>query len=377
VTKIAIVAGEASGDLIAAQLMLNINRNIKNVQYIGVGGPMMKKNGLSSFFDYKVLGVNGYIEVLKNLFVLLRRRRSLIKYLLNEKPDIFIGIDAPDFNFKIEKTLKENNIKVVHYVAPSVWAWRKKRIRSIKSFMNHLFLVFPHEIKIFKSVNMPATYVGHPLATIIPYNSKPSVSRKKLNIEENSLVIAILPGSRLGEIRWHLDTMLEAAVLIQKELDSVLFVIPCNNKDSLKIIDYKLKHYKQVLNIKTVIGHSHDVINSANIVIVASGTASLESALFKKPMLIIFKTSWLSFQILSRMKLIPWIGLPNILLNKLISPEFVQNDAIPSKISKEAIRIINDKSYKNFITKEFNALHKSLRLDTSGLIFNVIKKYLR
>ena len=374
--KIAIVAGEASGDLIASQLMQKINQQIKDVEYIGVGGPLMKKNGLNSFFNYNILGVHGYIDVLRNIVSLLKARRSLIQYFINERPSIFIGIDAPDFNFKIEKVLKNNNIKVFHYVAPSVWAWRKNRIHSMKSFMHHLFLVFPHELKIFKSVRMPCTYVGHPLARIIPLKPMLSLSRAKLDVKGSDLVISILPGSRVSEVKWHLDIMLETASIIEKDFDNILFLIPCNNQENFNKIRVTVNQY-QALNVKLIIGHSHDVINAADLVIVASGTATLEAALFKKPMLIIYKTSWWSWQILSRLKLIPWIGLPNILLNKSISPEFVQNGAIPKEIAKEALKIINDKPYKALIKKEFNALHRSLYLNTSKLILDVIKKHLK
>ena len=223
--KIAIVAGEASGDLIASQLMLEINQKFKNVEYVGVGGPMMKNNGLNSFFDYKILSIHGYLDAIRSIFKLLISRNNLIKYLISEKPDIYIGIDAPDFNFYIEKTLKKNKVKVFHYVSPSVWAWRKKRIHLMKEYMNHLFLVFPHEVKIFKSIKMPSTYVGHPLASIIPLKPNTLLSRKKIGIKADCIVISILPGSRSSEVKWNLDIMLGSANIIQSKLNNVLFSI--------------------------------------------------------------------------------------------------------------------------------------------------------
>jgi|TARA_B110000967_G_C18846907_1_gene542472 lipid-A-disaccharide synthase len=374
-TKIALVAGEPSGDLIASELMLEINQKFKNIEYVGVGGPMMKKNGLNSFFDYKVLAIHGYIDAIKNIVKLLILRRNLIKYLIDQKPDIYIGIDAPDFNFFIEKTLKKNKVKVFHYVSPSVWAWRKSRIYLMKSYMNHLFLVFPHEIKIFKSIRLPSTYVGHPLARIIPLKPNSLLSKKKIGIRGANFIISILPGSRSSEVKSHLDIMLTSAMIIQNKMENVLFVIPCNSKENFIKINNSIRKHK-VLNIKTIIGHSHDAINASDFVIVASGTATLETALFKKPMLIIYKTSWWSWQILRRMKIIPWIGLPNILLNKLISPELLQNTANPEEIASEALKIINDKQYKKLIKEEFTELHKSLRRNTSTLIIDVLKKYI-
>jgi len=374
--KIAIVAGEASGDLIASQLMLEINQKFKNVEYVGVGGPMMKNNGLNSFFDYKILSIHGYLDAIRSIFKLLISRNNLIKYLISEKPDIYIGIDAPDFNFYIEKTLKKNKVKVFHYVSPSVWAWRKKRIHLMKEYMNHLFLVFPHEVKIFKSIKMPSTYVGHPLASIIPLKPNTLLSRKKIGIKADCIVISILPGSRSSEVKWNLDIMLGSANIIQSKLNNVLFSIPCNNKENFEKINMGIRKHK-LLNIKPIIGHSHDVINASDLVIVASGTATLEAALFKKPMLIIYRSSWWSWQILSRMKIIPWIGLPNILLNKLISPELLQKRANPEEIANEALKIINDKKYKRLINKEFTELHKSLRRNTSNLILDILKKYIK
>ena len=374
--KIAIVAGEASGDLIASQLMLEINQKFKNVQYVGVGGPMMRKYGLTSFFDYKILSIHGDIDVIKNIVKLFFLRNNLIKYLISEEPDIYIGIDAPDFNFYIEKTLKKNKVKVFHYVSPSVWAWRKKRIHSMKENMNHLFLVFPHEVKIFKAIKMPSTYVGHPLASIIPLRPNSLSSRKILGIKAGNLIISLLPGSRSSEVKWHLDIILNSAEIIQKKLKNTLFLIPCNNKENFEKINKCISNHGS-LNIKPIIGHSHQVINASDFVIAASGTATLETALFKKPMLIIYKSSWLSWQILSRMKLIPWVGLPNILLNKLISPELLQDKANPEEIASEALKIINNKQYKKLIKKEFTELHKSLRRNTSALILDVLTKYIK
>jgi|TARA_B110000971_G_scaffold206241_1_gene229340 lipid-A-disaccharide synthase len=374
--KVAIVAGEASGDLIASQLMLEINQKFKNIEYVGVGGPMMQKYGLNSFFDYKILSIHGYADAIRNIVKLFVSRNNLIKYLISEEPDIYIGIDAPDFNFYIEKTLKKKKVKVFHYVSPSVWAWRKKRMYSMKEYMNHLFLVFPHEVKIFKSIRMPSTYVGHPLASIIPLRPNSLLSKKRIGIRKGNLVISILPGSRVSEVKWHLDIMLSSAEIIQKKLKNVLFIIPCNNKENFNKVNKSILNHNS-LNIQPIIGHSHDVINASDLVIVASGTATLETALFKKPMLIIYKSSWLSWQILSRMKLIPWIGLPNILLNKLVSPELLQEKANPKEIASEALMIINNKHYKKFIKTEFTELHKSLKRNTSTLILGVIKKYIK
>ena len=223
---------------------------------------------------------------------------------------------------------------------------------------------------------MPSTYVGHPLASIIPLRPNSLSSRKILGIKAGNLIISLLPGSRSSEVKWHLDIILNSAEIIQKKLKNTLFLIPCNNKENFEKINKCISNHGS-LNIKPIIGHSHQVINASDFVIAASGTATLETALFKKPMLIIYKSSWLSWQILSRMKLIPWVGLPNILLNKLISPELLQDKANPEEIASEALKIINNKQYKKLIKKEFTELHKSLRRNTSALILDVLTKYIK
>tara|TARA_B110000037_G_scaffold18908_1_gene19862 strand:+ start:6363 stop:7514 length:1152 start_codon:yes stop_codon:yes gene_type:complete len=381
--KIAILAGEASGDLIGSHLMAYLNSKIKNLEFIGVGGPEMSKNGLVSYFDYKELSVHGYFDALKKIFQLLSLRISLVDYFLKEQPDIFIGIDAPDFNFGIEKKLKSNNIPTFHYVAPSVWAWRKDRILDIKENLNHLFTVFPHELKIFKKAKVPTTFVGHPLANAIPLKPSLKKSREKLQLDNNKLIIALLPGSRSSEIKYHLQLLINTAILINKELvwlklNKIEFLMPINAKENYNQVLNELNlQSNKIKNIKVIIGHSHDTISSANMVIASSGTATLEAALYKKPMIIIYKTSLLSYLLLKQMLLIPYIGLPNILLKGFIVPEFLQNKATPEAISNKAIEILTNKPNQKYLNIKFNELHRSLKRNSSELIYKKIIKYLK
>ena len=374
--KVAILAGEPSGDMIASQLMSEINKRYNNIEYIGIGGPLMSKYGLKSYFDYSHLTVRGYFEVIKNLPKLLKFRYSLINYLLQQEPDIFIGIDAPDFNFAIEKKLKANKIPTFHYVAPSVWAWRKNRIYKMKDCMNHLFSVFPHEAKIFKNIELPVTYVGHPLASKIPLNSNKQKAKKIIGIDLDGIIIALLPGSRKSEVRWHIDVMLKAALLMNKKLKNCFFLVPVNNKFNY---DYSLKKIKQygITNIKVIFGHSHEVLSCSDISILASGTASLEAALFKKPMIIIYRMSWLSWFLLKRMHLISYIGLPNILLDKFVVPELIQKNAQPKNIAYKVLELLSDKKYLKELKIDFTKLHKNLKRDTSLLIIKQIHRYLK
>jgi lipid-A-disaccharide synthase len=376
VPKVAILAGEPSGDLIASHLMTDLNKQYKNIQYIGVGGPLMKSKGLSSFFDYAHLSVRGYFEVFRNIIKLRQLQKNLIDFLISEKPDVFIGIDAPDFNFAIERALKAKKVRVFHYISPSVWAWRKNRIFQMKKDMHHLFSIFPHELPIFKKIRLPVTYVGHPLASKIPLKPDAMLSRELLNISKVSKIIALLPGSRMGEVRWHLDTMLKTAQLMQKSLPECLFLLPVNNQANYGYALSQLRNY-HALNVRLIIGHSHDVINASDICLLASGTASLEAALYKKPMVVMYKTSWFSWLILKRMHLIPFVALPNILLGKLLVPELLQYEASPQKLAQKLLAVCSDKKYLNNLSGEYKKLHLSLKKNTSHLIIDQLNRYLK
>ena len=374
--KVAILAGEPSGDLIASHLMTDLNKQYKNIQYIGVGGPLMKSKGLNSFFYYAHLSVRGYFEVFRNIIKLRQLQKNLIDFLISEKPDVFIGIDAPDFNFAIERALKAKKVRVFHYISPSVWAWRKNRIFQMKKDMHHLFSIFPHELPIFKKIRLPVTYVGHPLASKIPLKPDAMLSRKLLNISKVSKIIALLPGSRMGEVRWHLDTMLKTAQLMHKSLPECLFLLPVNNQANYGYALSQLRNY-HALNVRLIIGHSHDVINASDICLLASGTASLEAALYKKPMVVMYKTSWFSWLILKRMHLIPFVGLPNILLGKLLVPELLQYEASPKKLAQKLLAVCSDRKYLNNLSGEFKKLHLSLKKNTSQLIIDQLNRYLK
>ena len=374
--KIAILAGEPSGDLIASQLMAFISAKVKNVEFIGVGGPLMKKQGLKSYFDFSNLSLYGVLQVLPNIPKLLYLRYKLINYLKFEKPDIFIGVDAPDFNFYVEKKLKQSGIPTFHYVAPSIWAWRPNRVHKIKKSTDHILSIFPHEKPLFEKAGIKATFVGHPLANIIPFKINMNKSRKKLNLHSNELVISLLPGSRVGELKAHTDTLLETAQILLKKYPNAKFLIPVNNDNNYAYISSrvtsnlrkKVKLYKQSFS---------EVIECSNFTIVASGTASLEIAMYKKPMIIIYKGSWISYFGWKMLRLIPNVGLPNILLNENAVPEMLQHKATPNLLSTRAEEIIENKSYIKKLEAKFLKLHKNLKKDTSALIFKTIKPYIK
>ena len=374
--KIAILAGEPSGDLIAGQLMAYINSKEKNVEFIGVGGPSMKQQGLKSFFDYSNLSLYGVFQVIPNIPKLVFLRYKLIKYLKNEKPDIFIGVDAPDFNFYIEKKLKQSDIPTFHYVAPSVWAWRPKRVYKIKKTTDHILSIFPHEKPLFEKVGIQTTFVGHPLANKIPLKSNMYKYRKLLKINPKELVIALLPGSRMGELRAHTDILLETAQNLLEVYPNAKFLIPVNNDTNMSFIEARVKS-NPTKNLKLIKGKVDEILSSSNIAIAASGTASLQIALHKKPMIIIYRGSWISYFVWKMVRLIPHVSLPNILLNEDIVPEMLQHRATPSLLSKKACEIIKDKRYLKKIESKFYKLHKDLKKNTSSLVFKVIKPYLK
>lgn len=374
--KIAILAGEPSGDLIAAQLMAHIRSKIKNIEFIGVGGPLMKQEGLRSFFDYSNLSLYGIFQVIPNIPKLIFLRYKIIKYLKNEKPDIFIGVDAPDFNFYVEKKLKQSGIPTFHYVAPSVWAWRPKRVYKIKKTTEHIFSIFPHEKPLFEKVGIQTTFVGHPLANKIPLKSNMYKYRKMFKLNRTELVIAILPGSRMGELKAHTDVLLETAQKILEVHPNARFLIPVNNDINMSFIEAHVKN-NPTKNLKLIKGKVNEILSCANIAIAASGTASLQIALHKKPMIIIYKGSWISYFVWKMVRLIPHVSLPNILLNEDIVPEMLQHRATPTLLSKKACEIIKDKRYLKKIESKFYKLHKDLKKNTSSLILKVINPYLK
>ncbi len=374
--KIAILAGEPSGDLIASQLMAFIKNKDKTIKFIGVGGPLMEKHGLKSYFDFANLSLYGVLQVIPSIPKLLFLRYKLIKYLKAEKPDIFIGVDAPDFNFYIEKKLKQFEIPTFHYVAPSVWAWRPNRVYKIKKTTDHIFSIFPHEKLLFEKVGVKTTFVGHPLANKIPLKPNTNIYKKKLNLNLNHQIIALLPGSRMGELTAHTDVLLETARNLVKIYPNAIFLMSANNDINHAYISSRLK-VTPIKSLKLYKQNAEEIIGCSTIAIVASGTATLEVALHKKPMIIIYKGSWISYFAWKMLRLIPNVGLPNILLKENIVPEMLQHKAIPSLLSKKANEIIEDKIYLKKIEFKFQKLHSGLKKNTSALIYKTIKPFLK
>jgi len=380
--KIAIVAGEASGDLLGCHLMRALKAQRSDLSFIGIAGPKMIGEGAKSLFPIEKLSVRGYVEVIKHLYDLLKLRRSLFKQLLAEKPDIFIGVDAPDFNFWLERKLKKRGIPTIHYVSPSIWAWRRGRMGKIKRAVSHILALFPFESALYEAAGVPVTYVGHPLADELPLKSSKTAARELLKIEKNKLVIAMLPGSRQSEVKQHAELFVNAAKIIsEKNADAqsagVQFLVPLITRETRAIFEHALYGgTSHDIDLIILFGHAHDAIEAADLVIVASGTATLEAALLKKPMVIIYRMPKLSWWILKRMNYLPYVGLPNILAGKFLVPELLQDKATPQNLADTVMRILNDTNYLEEIQQEFTDIHLSLKQNTSEKAAKAILAYL-
>jgi lipid-A-disaccharide synthase len=374
--RIGIVAGEASGDLLGSHLIKALKEKRPDIEFVGIAGPKMINAGAKSLYAMERLSVRGYVEVLKHLYGLLKLRKELLNYYLSDPPNLFIGIDAPDFNFWLEKKLKQNGIKAIHYVSPSIWAWRKERIHDIKKSVNHILALFPFESAIYQQVNVPVTYVGHPLADMLPLEPDTTGAREILKLNSTALVIAMLPGSRQSEVRQHAKLYVQTAKRIHAAHPHAQFLVPLITRETRKIFESAIFEEPQHLPIQILFGHAHDAMEAADVVIVASGTATLEAALLKKPMVITYRMSKLSWQILKRMRLQPYVGLPNILAEKFVVPELLQDECTPEKVADTTIKLVQDSVYQETIRDEFTKIHHSLRQNTAEKAASAILEYL-
>ncbi len=374
--RIGIVAGEASGDLLGSHLIQALKQKRSDIEFVGIAGPKMINEGAQSLFPIERLSVRGYIEVIKHLFGLLRLRRQLLKQLVSQQLDLFIGVDVPDFNFWLERKLKNKGIKTIHYVSPSVWAWRKNRIKKTKKAVSHMLTLFPFEAALYQGEGIPVTYVGHPLADILPMQPNISTARDILKLKSSSLVVAMLPGSRQSEVQQHAELFVKTAELIYAQYPDAIFLVPLITRETRRIFESAIFHQNMALPIQILFGHAHDAMQASDVVIVASGTATLEAALLKKPMVICYRMSTLSWHILKRMRLQPYVGLPNILAEKFIVPELLQDDATPEKIAESAIMLISDTKHLTEIKAEFSKIHHSLKQNAAEKAADVILGYL-
>ncbi len=376
-SKIAIVAGEASGDLLGAHLINALKKQRKDLSFFGIAGPKMIAEGATSLFSMERLSVRGYFEVIKHLRGLLKLRKRLLQQILAEKPDIFIGIDAPDFNFWLEHKLKKQGIPTIHYVSPSIWAWRGGRIHKIKRAVTHMLALFPFEPALYEAVKLPVTYVGHPLADELPIRPNKKAARNLLKLRQNEMVIAMLPGSRQSEVEQHAELFVKTAELMNQHHPYAKFIVPLITRETRNIFEKALaKSTDNTLEMKLLFSHAHDAMEAADFVIVASGTATLEAALLKQPMIITYRMPTLSWWLLKPMHYLPYVGLPNILAGKFIVPELLQKNATPEKLNETMTSMLNDVKNIKAIKQEFTEIHRSLKQNSAKKAAEVILTYL-
>lgn len=362
--RIGIVAGEASGDILASGLISALKKHYPDAEFIGIGGPKMLSQGFQTLFDMEELSVMGLIEVLSRLRRLLKIRKGLLEYFTTNPPDVFVGVDAPDFNLGLEKKLKAKGIKTVHYVSPSVWAWREKRIHKISKATHMVLSLLPFEKAFYDKHNVPCTFVGHTLADEIPVESQQKQARKILGLEDKSQVLAMLPGSRAGEVRMLLEDFIGAAEILASQVADFEALIPVVNKPRKLQIEAYLKARKPDANIRIVIGHSRDVMSAANGVLMASGTATLEGMLCKKQMVVAYKFKPLTFSILKRLVKVKYVAIPNLLADKALVPEMLQDEVNPQALADKLLPIFTDPDPS--IVAEFTRLHRLLKQDADN-----------
>lgn len=376
---VAMAAGETSGDLLASLLLRGLQSRWPQLQSFGIGGPYMAHSGFAAWWPSSKLAVRGYVEVLRHYREIVGIRQQLKARLLANPPDVFIGVDAPDFNLDLESALKANGIKTVHFVSPSIWAWRADRVEKIRRSVDHVLCIFPFEVALLAQHGIAATYVGHPLASVIPLQPDRAAARAQLGLAAEDSVVAILPGSREAEINYLCRRFFQAAAHINKARPATKFIVPAV-PDLLENIQ-RIASQVGVPNLQIVRGQSHTALAACDVTLIASGTATLEAALFKRPMVIAYNMHWLSWRIMQRKKLQPWVGLPNILCGEFVVPELLQNAATPEALAREVLAWIDAKTSApakiRALEQRFTSLHHELKRDTPKLATDAIQKILQ
>ena len=373
--RFAMVAGEASGDLLAGSLLASLRERWPALVAEGIGGPRMAEHGFVAWWPHDKLAVRGYAEVLGHFREIFAIRNQLTERLMRDKPDAFIGVDAPDFNLDLEVKLKAQGVKTIHFISPSIWAWRGKRIEKIRRAADLVLCVFPFEPEIYAKRNINAVYVGHPLASAIPFEVPRAISRAALGIGDGETLVAMMPGSRKSEIQYIAPRLFRAAALLSRTRPDIRFVIPVVT-GLRHAIEPLRKQYAADLPITLLDGRSHEALAACDVALVASGTATLEAALFKRPMVVVYAMHALTWQMGKRMNYQPWVSLPNILLREFAVPELLQGDATPEKIAAAASKWLDDPGAAESLRVRFEGIHRDLARDTGALATAAIEAVL-
>jgi len=375
---IGIVAGEASGDALAATLIGAVRAQHPDIHFVGVAGPQMEAAGCEAWYSVERLAVRGFVEVIAHLPQLFRLRRQLRKRLLAARVSLFIGVDAPDFNFGLERKLKRRGVRTIHFVSPSVWAWRKERLKKIGRAVHRMLALFPFEPALYEAQRIPVTYVGHPMAADAATHATRRETRELLKLKAATPVFALLPGSRLSEIEMHAQLVLATAARIHEARDDARFLVPFvtrATRDAFESAMHRLKH--DTLPITLLYGHAEDALRAADVGIVASGTATLEAAMARCPHVIFYRVSPLTARIVGRRLILPYVGLPNVLAGAFVVPEFLQDDAQAGNLAQAALNLFDDTVTRRRLEALFAGFAAELSADTGTLAASAVLAELR
>jgi lipid-A-disaccharide synthase len=361
------VAGEASGDFLGAHLIAALRERVPGLQFVGIGGPKMMAEGFDSWFPMEKLAVRGYVEVLRHFLEIHGIRRKLRRRLLAARPRLFVGIDAPDFNLPLERKLKRGGIPTVHYVSPSLWAWRGGRMAAIAKSVNKMLVLFPFEEPLYRAAGVPVAYVGHPLADSSSDEDGSAAAREQLRLSAARKVIALLPGSRQSEVRYMAPSFVETAKLIAARQPAVHFLVPLVSRETRAIFEEAMYDAGAAeLPLTVLFGHAHDAIAACDVALVASGTATLEAALARKPMVITYRMAELTYRMMSKMATLPWVGLPNIIAGEFLVPEILQHEATPDNLAQAVLNSLNDPVVNRRLPERLDQIRRLLRRDTAA-----------
>jgi lipid-A-disaccharide synthase len=373
--KIAVVAGEASGDILASGLIRKLKRIYPDAQFEGIGGPRMLAEGFNSLFEMEELSVMGLVEVLSRIRRLLFVRKSLVQHFSANPPDIFIGVDAPDFNIGLEKRLKNKGIKTVHYVSPTVWAWREKRIFKIAKATNLVLSIYPFEKQVYDKHQIPCEFVGHTLADQISLEPSQTEARETLNVKASGKVLALLPGSRAGEVAMLLDIFMQSCELIAASLPTLKVLIPVVNRQRKDQVELYFRENLTTVDVQIVIGHSREVMIAADAVLLASGTAALEAMLCKRPMVVAYRLKTLTYQMMKWLYKAKYFALPNVLAGEALVPELLQDEVNPKNICEKLLPMLAaDNTEQQAMVQRFKELHLSLKKDADQQAAQAVSK---
>lgn len=372
---LAVVAGETSGDLLAGVVLKGLFNEQPSLMAVGIGGSSMVRSGFQAWWSSDRLAVRGYVEVIRHYREIVGIRKQLLQRLTAAPPRLFMGVDAPDFNLGLEQALKAIGVPVVHLVCPSIWAWRPERIHQLKASTDHVLCIFPFEPPLLEQAGIPATYIGHPLAPLIPMEPDQRGARVALGLPEEGQLVALLPGSRVSEIKYLLPRFIAAAELMSEQCPGLRFILPAVPSLAAEI-RRQVCRSKAAGSIRVLEGQSHAALAACDVTLIASGTATLEAALFKRPMVIAYNMHPVSWWIMRGKKMQPWVGLPNILCREFVVPELLQERATPAALAQAVLAWFDAPAKARDLRERFTALHRELTRDTVALSCGVLQSHM-